>query len=171
MTLKIEHSFDPKSYRHYVNGQEFVLHCHHYMSLTTKLAEDFRDVGGHRILRETAEDTILTVLADYLAQNTVEGNDARLGVGKGYFELMGLGKLEVRGDANGGEVTLLRSHVDQGWKKKWGEHSAQVGHFNCGFAAAMFSAAFGKPARTYKATETRSIAMGDEQGVIVVAPA
>ena len=41
MDLDVKFTFDDKSYRHYMNGHESVLHCHHYMTLTTKMAEDF----------------------------------------------------------------------------------------------------------------------------------
>ena len=53
MTLELKHTFDEKNYRHFLNGFNIVLHCHHYMSLTTKLAGDFDDIGGTRILAET----------------------------------------------------------------------------------------------------------------------
>jgi hypothetical protein len=168
MTLNIEHTFDPSTYRHAVNGQEFVLHCHHYMALTTKLAVEQEERGGTRVLCESAEDAVFTVLSAYLDANSVEGGEARLAVGKEYFALMGLGRLEVTGGEQGGEVTLLRSHVDQAWVKKFGNADDPIGHFNRGYAAAMFRAAFKKPERAYKTTEAQSIAKGDERGTIKV---
>jgi hypothetical protein len=168
MALKTEHSFNPTTYRHFINGQEFVLHCHHYMALTTKLALDFERIDGPRILRESAEDAFFPVLHEYIKANGVEGDEARLEVGKEFFALMGLGKLQVTGNEKGGQVTLERSHADQAWLKKFGPSDQAVGHVNCGFAAAMFRAAFDKPARTYQTKETTSIVTGEPQGVIQV---
>jgi predicted hydrocarbon binding protein len=168
MDLKIDHTFDENTYRHSINGHTFVLHCHHYLSLTTRVAEEFADIGGAEVLREVAEDSILPLLEDYLRQNQVSAPGDRLEVGSRYYSFMGLGRMEVAGDASGGEVRLRHSHVDEGWQKKWGKHDKPINHFTCGFVAAVFAAAFGKPARSYRVTETAAMVTGAAVGVLAV---
>jgi hypothetical protein len=169
--LNMKFTFDDKTYRHAMNGHESVLHCHHYMSLTTKLAEDFRDIGGVRILRESAEDSIRPLLDSYFKENSVTSPNDRLKVGAEYYSVMGLGLMDITGDEKSGKVTLKHSHVDEGWVKKWGKSDKFINHFTCGYVAAVFAATFGKPARSYQVEEESSIAAGDEVSVISVAQA
>jgi len=171
MALKMEHTFSEDTYRHYIIGHNFVLHCHHYMTLTTKMAEDFVDVGGVQTLREATEDTIRPVLDDYFAKNGITAPEERLAVGAEHYAFMGMGLIEVAGTAGGGKVTLKHSHIDEGWVKKWGQHDKAVNPFTCVFVAAMFAAAFGKPARSYQVTESASIVTGAPESVLVVKPA
>ncbi len=168
MALQVEFGFDDNSYRHTMNGHESVLHCHHYMTLTTKLAEDFADIGGIRVLIEVAEDTMRPLFTDYISQHGIGEPDQRLAVGKEYYSVMGLGVMEVTGNAAGGEVRLLRSHVDEGWLKKWGKHTKAINFFTRGYVAAVFGAAFDKPARSYEVTETASIVTGDDASILTV---
>jgi hypothetical protein len=79
--------------------------------------------------------------------------------------------MEVTGSADGGEVKLLHSHIDEGWIKKWGKHNKAINHFSCGYAAAMFASATDKPARSYKVSETSAIVKGDPASILVVEPA
>ena len=47
--FEIDHRFDPVKNRHYLNGFCSVLHCHHYATLYTQLADDavdFEDTIG-----------------------------------------------------------------------------------------------------------------------------
>ena len=169
--LKTNFTFDPKTYRHAMNGHESVLHCHHYMSLTTKLAEDFDDIGGTRILKESAEDSIRPLLDSYFKENGVSSPDERLKIGAEYYAVMGLGLMEISGDEKTGKAILKHSHVDEGWMKKWGKSDKFINHFTCGFIAAVFAAAFDSPARSYQAEELSSIAVGNEKSVIAVAKA
>lgn len=169
--INVTYAFDPNSYRHTVNGHECVLHCHHYMSLTTKLAEKYADHGGIEALVTSAEDSIRPMLDDYIEKNGISDPSDRLAVGAEYYRVFGLGLLEIEGTADGGTVTLKRSHVDEGWVQKWGEHDKPLNHFTRGFVAAVFGAAFEKPARSYTAEETESIAMGADQGRITVTAA
>ncbi len=169
MTLELKHSFDDKTYRHFLNGFNIVLHCHHYMSLTTKLAEDFNDIGGTKILAETAEDTIRPILDEYAKTHSVAPGDARLKMAAEFYSVMGMGKMDASGTADSGKVILSRSHVDQGWAKKWGNNARPVNHFTRGFIAAMFSAAFDKPARSFTVTETEAIVTGKPASSFAVA--
>jgi hypothetical protein len=171
MTLEVKHTFDENTYRHSLNGHEFVLHCHHYMSLTTKMVEDFADLGGVRVLREATEDTIRPVLDSYFVEHAIASPEERLAIGAEYFKLMGMGLMKVAGSADGGEVTLSHSHVDEGWLKKWDKNDKPINHFTCGFVAAVFAAAYDKPARSYDVSETASIVMGAPESVLSVKPA
>jgi len=171
MELKVNHTFDENSYRHSFNGHVFVLHCHHYLSLTTRVAEEFADIGGTEVLREVAEDSVLPLLQEYIRDHGITATAERFEVGAKYYSFMGLGRMEVSGNENGGEVKLLRSHVDEGWRMKWGAHDKPVNHFTCGFVAAIFAAAFGRPARSFRVTEKAAIVAGAPMGVLAVAAA
>ncbi len=95
MALNVDFTFDKETYRHYMNGFLSVLHCHHYLCLTTKMAEDFDDLGGITILRETAEETIKPLFDDYIRKNNLTELEDRLAVGVEYYSVMGLGKMRV----------------------------------------------------------------------------
>lgn len=166
MALEIKHTFDESTFRHFINGNGFVLHCHHYMSLTTKLAEEFANLGAVRVLAEVAEDTVRPVLEGYIKEHGITAPADRLKVGQEYFSFMGLGKMAVSGSPAGGEVKLSHSHVDEGWAKKWGKHDKPINHFGRGFVAAMFAVAFDKPARSFVVTETASIVTGAPESVL-----
>ncbi len=168
MDLKVDFTFDDKTYRHYMNGFMSVLHCHHYLCLTTKLAKDFDDLGGIQILKEVAEDTIRPLFDDYILKNNVASVEDRISVGVGYYALMGLGKMKVSTNEQGGKVELPRSHVDQGWLKKWGKSEEHVNYFTCGYIAAMFAAATNKPARSFSVIEIESIATGSVASLLEV---
>jgi hypothetical protein len=166
--IKTEFTFDDKTYRHSLNGHESVLHCHHYMGLTTKLAEDFDSVGGTQILKETAEDTIRPMLDTYFQENGVNDTAERLSLGAEYYAVMGMGLMTVSGDEQSGKAVLTHSHVDEGWVKKWGKADRFINHFTCGFVAAIFAAAFDAPSRSYQTEEKTSIAVGNNETVIAV---
>jgi hypothetical protein len=168
MALTVNHTFDENTFRHSFNGHQFVLHCHHYMSLTTRLAESFAAIGGVKVLREATEDTIRPVLDSYFKEHGVGDPAQRLALGAEYYSFMGLGRMEVTGSEQGGEARLTNSHVDEGWTKKWGKHDSPVNHVTCGFLAAMFAAAFDRPARSFQVTETASIVMGAPASVLAV---
>jgi len=144
------------------------MHSHHYLALITKLVEDLADMSAPEILRDAVEDTMRAVFDDYIAKNGLTSAQDRCNVGREYFSVFGLGKMVITGDENGGEIRLLRSHVDEGWVKKWGVHNKPINHFTCGYVAAMFGAAFNKPARSYVVTEVASIAAGDSEGKFIV---
>lgn len=168
MTLEIKHTFDENTFRHFINGHGFVLHCHHYMTLTTKLAEDFADLGAVQVLVECAEDSIRPVLDSYIKEKGITAPAERLQVGAEYYSFMGMGKMVVSGGPTGGEVKLSHSHVDEGWIKKWGKHDKPINHFTRGFVAAMFAAAFDKPARSFEVVETAAIVTGAAESALSV---
>jgi len=168
MSLRLDYSHDNETHRNFLNGQPVVMHSHHYLALITKLVEDQSDIGAAKILRDSVEDTMRTVFEDYIDKNGLTSAQDRCNVGREYYSAFGLGKMVITGDENGGEVRLVRSHVDEGWVKKWGVHSKPINHFTCGYVAAMFAAAFKKPSKSYVVTEVASIAAGDSEGKFIV---
>jgi hypothetical protein len=168
MALNVEFTFDEKTYRHYMNGFLSVMHCHHYMSLLTNLAMNYDDMGGIKILTESAEDTIRPLFDDYYQKNNLASAEEKLDVGPGYYSVMGMGLMKADGNEQGGQVVLTRSHVDQGWLKKWDSPGKPVNYWTCGYISAMFAAAFGKPARSYDVTEVKSMVKGDETSVFEI---
>lgn len=161
MALDINFTFDDKTYRHYMNGFLSVLHCHHYMSLLTKTAMETDNIGGIKILMESAEDAVRPLFDDYIQKNSISDPTEKMRVGVEYYSVMGMGKMVARGNDKGGEVELSKSHVDQGWLMKFGKSDKPLNFFTCGYIAALFGAAFGKPARSYRVTEIASIATGE----------
>jgi hypothetical protein len=167
MPFNVDFTFDEKSYRHYLNGQAVVMHSHHYLALLTKLAEDLDDINGPQILADTVEDSMRAIFEDYFQEHAISDPKQKAEVCTGYFSSFGLGKMTLGGNEECGEAKLSRSHLDEGWLKKWGAHHKPINHFTRGYVAAVFAAVFNRPTRSYLVTETVSMAAGEEQGVFV----
>ena len=168
MSLKLDFSLDNDTFRHYLNGHAVVMHSHHYLALMTKLAEEFDSIGGPQLLKDVVEESMWAVFNDYVTQNGQSTPLQRCNVGREYYSVYGLGKMKVAGTENGGEVCLIRSHIDEGWIRKWGRHTKPVNHFTCGYIAAMFAVAFNKPAKSYTVVETDSMAVTGAEGTFIV---
>ncbi|ABQ27499.1 hypothetical protein [Geotalea uraniireducens] len=168
MSLKLDFSLDNETFRHYLNGHAVVMHSHHYLALITKLAEELSDIGGPQLLKDVVEESMWAVLNDYVQKNGQTSPLQRCNVGREYYSVYGLGKMKVAGTESGGEVCLIRSHIDEGWIKKWGHHTKPVNHFTCGYIAAMFAVAFDKPAKSYRVTEAESMAVNGTEGTFIV---
>jgi hypothetical protein len=163
MSLNLDFTLDNQTFRHYLNGRPVVMHSHHYLALITKLVQEMDDFGGPQILTESVEETMRAIFDDYIKNNNLSSPQDKCNVGREYFSVFGLGKMIVTGNENGGEVRLVRSHIDEGWVKKWGNSDKPINYFACGYIAAMFGAAFDKPLNTYSVTEAASIAVGDSE--------
>jgi len=168
MSLKLDFSLDNETYRHFLNGNPVVMHSHHYLALITKLAEELGDISGPQILRDVVEDSMRAIFDDYIQKNGLTSPMDKCNVGREYYSVFGLGKMVVTGGESGGEVRLVRSHIDEGWVMKWGGHDKPINHFTCGYIAAVFAAAFNKPARSYSVTELASMAIGENEGKFIV---
>jgi len=162
MELNVTFDFDNDTYRHRMNGAFSVLHCHHYLCLTTRMAIQLKSMGGIDILKSTAEDTLLPLLQDYVTQNNIKDPEARLQVGVSYYAIMGMGKMNAVRNEKGGTVQLLRSHIDQGWLKKWGRTEGHVNYFTCGYISAMYAVAEGRPPGSFSVQELKSIVSGNK---------
>ncbi|MGB9080040.1 MAG: hypothetical protein WCD00_01995 [Desulfuromonadaceae bacterium] len=168
MSLKLDFSLDNETFRHYINGHAVVMHSHHYLALITKLAEEFGDIGGPQLLMDVVEESMWAVLDDYVRKNGQTTPLQRCTVGREYYSVYGLGKMKVAGTEKGGEVCLIRSHIDEGWIKKWGAHSKPINHFTCGYIAALFAVTFNKPVKSYTVIETKSMAATGTEGTFIV---
>jgi len=168
MSLTLDFSLDNETFRHYLNGHAVVMHSHHYLALITKLAEDLSDIGGPKLLQDVVEESMWVVFNDYVRKNGLTSPLQRCNVGREYYSVYGLGKMKVGGTESGGEVCLVRSHVDEGWIKKWGADTKPINHFTCGYIAAMFAVAFNKPVGSYTVNETESMAVNGSEGAFMV---
>ena len=168
MTLQLDFTMDDDNFRHYLNGHGVVMHSHHYLALITKLAEDLADVDGRQILIDVVEESMHEIFTDYLRQHSLASLTERLEVGCQYYATFGLGRLQLSGDAEGGEVRITSSHLDEGWTRKWGERQTPVNHFTCGYIAAIFAAAFDSPPGSYLVSEEVSMVSGAPEGLFRV---
>lgn len=159
--LEIDHEFEPKSSRHYLNGVMSVMHCHHYSTLYTQLAID---AGETDLLLRVSEETFHKVLFNYYNLHGIEDVNSRIEIAVQYFSAMGMGKMNViyLGETSG-EVELEKSHLDSGWLKKWNEYDKPVNYIGAGYISAMFSAVNDQKVGTYRTIEMESIAMGAEK--------
>ena len=170
--LTLQHSFDKDRCRHEINGQTYVLHCHHFASLTTQLANDCKLLDAKKLLMECSEDAFYQVLTDYYRRNNVTDLASRILVAEQYCSHVGLGKMKITyAGPYSGEVVFEHSHVDEGWVKKWGVTDKPVNHIGCGLVTAVFSAIYGCNTRKYRAKEVQSIACGAKTSVIKVTEA
>ena len=168
MALDLEFTFDEDTYRKRVNGFGVVGHSHNLLCFIIKLAEKFDEYGGIRILAESTEDSVRPIFDDYVQKHNLPVGQARIDMAADFFEAMGMGLMKGSGTAEGGTVTMTRSHIDEGWKMKFGDADHALNYFACGFITAMFGCAFDKPPHSYKVEETNSLAMGSEQGSFTV---
>lgn len=161
--------YDNVRCRHVAGDQTLVLHCHHFAALTTQLANDCSLLDAKKLLGECSEDAFYTVLTNYYRDKNIKELRERIAIGERYFAEAGLGCMNVVfAGWSAGEVELKRSHVDEGWVKKWGASPIPVNHIGCGYVTAMFSAIFDRQKRTYLAAERQSIACGADVSVITV---
>jgi len=161
--------FDEQRCRHVAGDTTLVLHCHHFATLISQLANDCSLLDAKKLLAECAEDAFYGVLKDHYAKNNVADLSERVAIAERYFSEIGLGSLKVNyAGLCSGEVALKHSHVDEGWLKKFGESSQPVNHIGCGYATALFSAVFDMPKRHFAAVERKSIACGAGESVITV---
>ncbi len=168
MSLNLDFKFDDNTYRHYMNGFLTVLHCHHYLCLTTQTAIQFEDIGGIDILINTVIDTISPVFKKYIDDNQVATLKEKIAVGSDFYAVMGLGKMKVKLTKKGGQVELLRSHIDKGWITKWGTENACINFFTVGYINAMFSIATGLAPQAFKVEEISSIVSGQDTSSFII---
>ena len=129
MALRLDFTMDAETNRQYLNGHPVVMHSHHYLALITKMAGELEDIDGTGILRDVVEETMRAVFDDYIRKNGLTSAQDKCNVGREYFSVFGLGKMVITGDEQGGEVRLVRSHLDEGWIMKWGNTDKPVNHF------------------------------------------
>ncbi len=166
-TLVLEHDFDEDNARHYLNGVNTVLHCHHYATLYVQIAMETDSLD---LLQDVAEESFYEVITSYYENHDVSDVDERMTVAAQYYAAIGLGTLNVADvDETGGRVVLPNSHMDRGWIEKTGDtYDEPVNYTSAGYIAAMFAAAYDEPVGTYAVTETQSIVTGADKSVFTV---
>lgn len=160
MDIIFNQRFDTRRNFQYVNDEPSVLHCHHYATLFTKLAIDKKDLQGPQLLSDSMEDSIFLVLKKYFIRNEITSTDLKIEAAEDYFSKMGMGKVSIQYDKNNGSARMTKSHIDEGWIKKWNRTDFPVNFMGCGFLAAVFSVVSGLPVRSFSVTENKSIVMG-----------
>ncbi|MBU1218986.1 hypothetical protein KKF34_01885 [Myxococcota bacterium] len=169
LQYEINHNFDEKNARHFVNGFVSVLHCHHYSTLYAQLADDAELLDGKALLVSSTQDVFYSVLKKYFQDNGISCLKQRIIVTEQYYSACGLGKLTVvSAGADSGDVILTRSHVDEGWIKKWGKREKPVNFLTQGFIAAAFSSFFDLPSGSFEVVENQSIVAGAEKSKFTV---
>ena len=165
--VNYNHTFDPQTKRHEINGLQSVFHCHHFTVLYSQLAID---AGETDLLKETARNSFYKVLTSYFTNNSdIVSISEKVDIACQYFALVGLGKMEIvfLGDFSG-EVKLLSSHVDNGWIKKWGTYDKPVNYISAGMIEAIFASVLDLPVNSFNAIETTSIVMGADSSLFKV---
>ncbi|MEZ5358358.1 MAG: hypothetical protein R3F48_05960 [Candidatus Zixiibacteriota bacterium] len=155
-----EQKFDNKKMRHYMEGKTFVLHCHHYATLFTQLACDARDLGGTELLTEASCETFYEVLCDYFKKHKVSDTTDRIAIAEQYYGYVGMGTIEFNFGDKEGFAVMEHSHIDEGWKKKWGQKEEPVNFIGIGYIQAAWGAVFNKKPETCNVEETQSIVCG-----------
>lgn len=164
--FEIDHRFDPCSNRHFMNGACTVLHCHHYATLYTQLADDAKDFEGERLLKEAAEETFYGVLKDYFDQKNMTSLEDRVAIAERYWKTVGMGLIRFTGIGKYSATAEMEySHIDEGWLKNWGGRNEPVNFITSGFVAAVIALANNKPSKSFAIQETRSLVRGDDKSL------
>ncbi len=163
MEFEIDHKFDAVSNRHYMNGVCTVLHCHHYATLYTQLADDAEQFEGVRLLKEASEDSFYEVLDAYYKKHGIETVDDKVSIAEQYWQAVGMGLIRFTGVGKYATTAVMEySHLDEGWLKKWGSRDKPVNFFTCGFVAAVAALINGKQPRSFTVKEPKGLVCGDE---------
>jgi hypothetical protein len=161
--FEIDHKFDPITNRHYMNGFCTVLHCHHYATLYTQLADDAEQFKGISLLKEASEDTFYEVLDDYYKKHGIETIDEKVSIAEQYWQAVGMGLIRFTGVGKYATTAVMEySHLDEGWLKKWGSRDKPVNFFTCGFVAAVAALINGKKPRSFTVKEHKGLVCGDD---------
>lgn len=164
--FEVDKKFDTFAKRHYLNGCLTVLHCHHYAALYSQLAIDADET---KLLSEVAEDTFYDELKSYFEKHNICNFSEKVELAVQYYSVLGLGKLVIKNAGpDSGEVVLEISHLDAGWRRKWGNFDKPVNYISGGYINAMFSLLFDKPTKTYNSFEVKSIVKGDPDSIFKV---
>ena len=164
--LIVQRRFDPATCRHYLNEYCTVIHCHHYITLYTQLANDAVDFEGERLLKETAEDVFYQILKEYFVQHRIDELAVKVQLAEEYWQTVGMGMIHF---SEVGKYTVVAkmpySHFDQGWLTKWGKRDTPINSITVGFVAAMAALFDNRERYSYAVTELTSITCGDEQSI------
>ncbi|MGQ9455687.1 MAG: hypothetical protein ACUVRS_04000 [Armatimonadota bacterium] len=88
----LDRRFDPRSWKHFMNGDVQVLHCHHYSTLYTQLADDCGMLDAKKLLKEVAEDTFFNTMSKYFTEHEIYTIQDRISIVEQYYSVCGLAK-------------------------------------------------------------------------------
>lgn len=166
VSFEVNYRFDPQTCRHYLNDFSTVLHCHHFITLYTQLADDAIHFEGERMLRETAEDTFYEILQNYYQKHQLTQLSDQISIAEQYWQMVGMGKLQFM---EVGKYTIraemLHSHVDQGWLIKWGLATKPINFITEGFIAAVAALVNARPPKSYGVKALQALVQGEDKSV------
>ena len=161
--MAIDQRFDSKACRHTINGQMHVLHCHHYATLYCQLADDAKMFDGKTLLRKAAEISFVPMLKRLMEDAGVSSISEKVTIVEDYWRFSGMGLLTMeRVGGMSASAVMTRSHVDEGWIKKWGKRNAPVNFIGQGYLNAAMAAIYDLPIGSYSVQENQSIVSGAE---------
>lgn len=167
--IRFEQRFDPVTRLQYINNEPSVLHCHHYTTLFIKLALDMEKYNGLGLLREAMEESLFLVFRKSFIRDKIEKISERIAFGEEYYALVGMGQLKVKEySEKGGVAELTRSHVDEGWVKKFGKPPQPINSMTEGYLAALFAASYNTYIQTYEVIEKQSMALGNSTSLFTI---
>ncbi len=158
MQLQLQREFKEGQKRHYLNGILTVIHCHHYSSLMTQLADDARGWNAPELLKDAFAEATYETLDKYFKEHNIQDIQSKVAVAEEYFRIFGLGKLQLNIEKKFAE--LVFSHIDEGWQSKWGSSEYPVNFVGQGFIAAAFALITGSALSSVKVQEIQSIVCG-----------
>jgi len=157
----LDQKYDRRRSRHLLNGETTVIHCHHYATLYSQLADDATLVDGRSMLRQASELAFHQVLSRYFEEQGIYDLDDRVALVEEYWSLCGMGTLVFeRVGPLSGSARMDNSHVDEGWLKKWGPREEPVNFIGQGYVSAAMAALYDLPAGSFSTRETASIVAG-----------
>lgn len=162
------HRFNSTKARQYLNNEAIVLHCHHYITLITQLADDAKQLNGAKLLAESAEETFYPILIRYFTENNIVSLEDRTAVAEEYFSYIGLGKLKLNLLWQNDTAEMDYSHVDEGWIKKWSKRNKPVNFIGQGYIAAAFSAITGQELYAFDVNEIECIVSGAKKSKFII---
>lgn len=169
MELEFEQRFDIDNMLQYVNNEPSVMHCHHYTTLFIDLAFKTQKLKGKELLTESMEEAFFLVLKKYYITHFITSIEDKIKIAEQYYSSVGMGQIVISAyQESGGEAILTRSHVEEGWLKKFGKSVEFVDLITPGYLSGLFSLAYNKQLRFYSIRQTSSIAKGESSTRFVI---
>lgn len=167
-TFEADYYFDSEKCTQHINGKKIAFHCNHYSRLYTQLACDANELfSGKQLLADSAEEVFYSLLTSYESEHPeIMTPEHREAIAKQYFAFSGMGMME--GDFDSAEVSLVYSHIDEAWKKEWGENDTPVNFIAKGYLAAAFAFVYQTPPHSFVAEELSGIVQGAEKSIFSI---
>ena len=162
---------EPSKLRNYLPGQDLLFlgttpvcyHCHHFnLFLDQTIDDSFEADDSYRLRFAAARDSFKQLLIEAIAHTGATTAVEKLELAGQLVAAMGHGKLQISGDANGGQAVGRYLHYGFSWAEKYGQlvnrrHGADA--VAGGFGAAALECAFDVPDMRVMGRETECVAM------------